>query len=76
MGEILNRYMSGLADWSTPRSGMFYWLKLHGIKDSRKLIFEHALESNVSIFSIMHSIARKLHRVFHAFHDRHFKCYE
>jgi len=37
----------GLAEWDEPVAGMFLWLKLKGINDTKKLIEEKALAKEV-----------------------------
>lgn len=39
----------GLAEWSEPNAGMFFWMKLLGIPDSKKLIEEKALQKEVGL---------------------------
>lgn len=38
---------SGLAKWHAPSAGMFLWLELTGVRDTRRLIVEKALEKEV-----------------------------
>ncbi|RKO84666.1 pyridoxal phosphate-dependent transferase [Blyttiomyces helicus] len=42
-----NKYLTGLAEWTVPDSGMFVWLKLNGISDSSRLVREKAMEKKV-----------------------------
>uniref|UniRef100_A0AAY4BL09 Aminotransferase class I/classII large domain-containing protein n=1 Tax=Denticeps clupeoides TaxID=299321 RepID=A0AAY4BL09_9TELE len=37
----------GLAEWHAPAAGMFLWIRLHGIADTKQLIMEKALEKEV-----------------------------
>ena len=41
----------GLAEWSEPSAGMFLWIKLLGIPDTKKLIEEKALKKEAIITS-------------------------
>ena len=41
------RHPKGLATWSPPDAGMFLWLKLNGIDDTKALIEEKAAAANV-----------------------------
>ncbi|RHX87568.1 PLP-dependent aminotransferase family protein [Leptospira stimsonii] len=47
MEESLNRYMIDLADWVSPKGGMFFWLTLKNEMNSMKL-FEAAIANNVA----------------------------
>merc|ERR1712137_562342 len=29
-------------EWSTPRAGMFFWMKVNGIEDTAEMIMKHA----------------------------------
>ncbi|XP_077357696.1 kynurenine/alpha-aminoadipate aminotransferase, mitochondrial [Festucalex cinctus] len=42
-----HKWLTDLAKWQTPSAGMFLWMELMGIRDSRKLIMEKALEKEV-----------------------------
>ncbi|XP_072040491.1 kynurenine/alpha-aminoadipate aminotransferase, mitochondrial-like [Amphiura filiformis] len=42
-----NEHLQGLAEWHEPSGGMFFWLKLLGIKDSHDLIMNKAREKEV-----------------------------
>jgi len=51
------KWLTGLADWSEPEAGMFLWIKLRGISDTKKLIEEKAKAKEVllapgSIFNV------------------------
>lgn len=37
MQDALSRYLSNLAEWSLPASGMFFWVKLRGVEDAAAL---------------------------------------
>jgi len=47
MIKSAEKWLTGLAEWSEPKAGMFLWMKLLGITDSKKLIEERALEKEV-----------------------------
>lgn len=47
MVNAAKKWLSGLAEWEEPVAGMFLWLKLKGIKDTKKLIEEKALAKQV-----------------------------
>nr|XP_057922621.1 kynurenine/alpha-aminoadipate aminotransferase, mitochondrial [Doryrhamphus excisus]XP_057922622.1 kynurenine/alpha-aminoadipate aminotransferase, mitochondrial [Doryrhamphus excisus] len=42
-----HKWLSGIAEWHTPTAGMFLWIKLKEIQDTRQLIMEKALEKEV-----------------------------
>ena len=48
-------FISGLATWSVPSSGMFFWVKLNKIKDSCKMVLEHGVEKDVRIMIRAHA---------------------
>ncbi|XP_004640292.1 kynurenine/alpha-aminoadipate aminotransferase, mitochondrial [Octodon degus] len=41
------KWLSGLAEWHVPVAGMFVWIKIKGISNSRQLIEEEALKKEV-----------------------------
>ena len=41
------RHLTGLATWSPPDAGMFLWIKLNGIDDTKGLIEDKAAAANV-----------------------------
>jgi kynurenine/2-aminoadipate aminotransferase len=41
------KWLTGLAEWSEPQAGMFLWLKLLGINDTRRLIQEKAFRKEI-----------------------------
>lgn len=46
-GAALNRHLGELAEWDTPRGGLFFWLRLHEPLDSR-LLLEEAIARGVA----------------------------
>lgn len=42
-----NKHLDGLAEWNSPEAGMFLWLKLRGITDTKALIEEKAAKANI-----------------------------
>uniref|UniRef100_A0AAY4BK07 Aminotransferase class I/classII large domain-containing protein n=1 Tax=Denticeps clupeoides TaxID=299321 RepID=A0AAY4BK07_9TELE len=42
-----DRWLKGLAEWHAPAAGMFLWIRLHGIADTKQLIMEKALEKEL-----------------------------
>lgn len=42
-----NKWLSGLAEWHVPKAGMFLWIKIKGIPDTKQLIEEKAVEKEV-----------------------------
>ncbi|XP_065345612.1 kynurenine/alpha-aminoadipate aminotransferase, mitochondrial-like [Cloeon dipterum] len=42
-----DKHLKGLAEWSVPRAGMFLWIKVPGIADTKKLITEGGIEHGV-----------------------------
>lgn len=47
MLRAAHKHLTGLAEFNTPNSGMFMWIKVKGIEDSFHLINEHAVASKV-----------------------------
>ena len=45
--RLATKHLQGLAEWSVPKAGMFVWMRLLGIRDSKKLIEEHARDRKV-----------------------------
>ncbi|XP_050442577.1 kynurenine/alpha-aminoadipate aminotransferase, mitochondrial-like [Adelges cooleyi] len=43
----VKKHLSGLAEWYVPCGGMFLWLKVIGLKDTRCLVTARCLEKNV-----------------------------
>ncbi|EHB06837.1 Kynurenine/alpha-aminoadipate aminotransferase, mitochondrial [Heterocephalus glaber] len=41
------KWLSGLAEWHVPVAGMFLWIKIKGISNSRQLIEEEAIKKEV-----------------------------
>ncbi|XP_051924901.1 kynurenine/alpha-aminoadipate aminotransferase, mitochondrial [Hippocampus zosterae] len=57
MMSSADKWLTGLAKWHAPSAGMFLWLELTGVRDTRRLIMEKALEKEVllvpgAVFSI------------------------
>ncbi|XP_020661172.2 kynurenine/alpha-aminoadipate aminotransferase, mitochondrial [Pogona vitticeps] len=44
-----DKWLKGLADWYTPKAGLFLWIKIKGIPDTYQMIMEKALEKGVSL---------------------------
>jgi kynurenine/2-aminoadipate aminotransferase len=42
-----DKWLTGLAEWSEPSAGMFVWLKLNGIADTKALIEDKAQKKEV-----------------------------
>ncbi|KAF0687174.1 Aste57867_21030 [Aphanomyces stellatus] len=45
--KALEKYLTGLATWETPDAGMFVWIKLNGVNDSKTLIEQKAVANKV-----------------------------
>jgi len=45
--KIMEKHMTGLSSWYEPSGGMFLWVKLNGVRDSKKLIENEARDANV-----------------------------
>jgi len=41
------KHLGDIAEWDQPTAGMFLWLKIEGIRDTRSLIKDQALKNNV-----------------------------
>ncbi|XP_021025392.1 kynurenine/alpha-aminoadipate aminotransferase, mitochondrial isoform X2 [Mus caroli] len=42
-----DKWLRGLAEWHVPKAGMFLWIKVKGISDTKQLIEEKAIEREV-----------------------------
>nr|XP_044986542.1 kynurenine/alpha-aminoadipate aminotransferase, mitochondrial isoform X2 [Jaculus jaculus] len=42
-----DKWLSGLAEWHVPKAGMFLWIKVKGIPDTKQLIEEKAIKQEV-----------------------------
>ncbi|XP_075840673.1 kynurenine/alpha-aminoadipate aminotransferase, mitochondrial [Microtus pennsylvanicus] len=42
-----DRWLSGLAEWHAPNAGMFLWIKVKGISDTKELIEKKAIKKEV-----------------------------
>merc|ERR1712178_579082 len=45
--ESFEKHLSGLATWSRPKAGMFLWLTIDGIADTKTMVESQALKNNV-----------------------------
>ncbi|EQC42748.1 hypothetical protein SDRG_00471 [Saprolegnia diclina VS20] len=45
--KALDKHLTGLATWHAPDAGMFVWIELHGVKDSKALIEQKAVAAKV-----------------------------
>ena len=45
--QSCEKHLSGLATWNRPKAGMFLWLTIPGVKNTKTLIESKALENNV-----------------------------
>eukprot|EP01111_Echinosteliopsis_oligospora_P020028 TRINITY_DN9987_c0_g1_i1.p1 TRINITY_DN9987_c0_g1~~TRINITY_DN9987_c0_g1_i1.p1 ORF type:complete len:422 (-),score=106.45 TRINITY_DN9987_c0_g1_i1:25-1290(-) len=45
--SLAEKHLKGLAVWNVPVAGMFLWIKLLGVSDTRALILEKAVEAKV-----------------------------
>jgi len=44
-----NQHLSGVAEWSEPKGGMFLWIKVPELTDTRAMIEEKALEKDIML---------------------------
>ncbi|KAK2183051.1 hypothetical protein NP493_325g01000 [Ridgeia piscesae] len=51
------KWLSGLAEWHTPQAGMFLWLKVKAIKDTKYLIEVRAVKKRVHFVAGCHFLA-------------------
>jgi kynurenine/2-aminoadipate aminotransferase len=49
---LASKHLTGLAQWDVPSAGMFVWFSLNGIRDSRILIEEKALDQKVLLVPV------------------------
>ncbi|CAF3546391.1 unnamed protein product, partial [Rotaria sp. Silwood2] len=47
MIDAINKYLKDMVSFHEPKAGMFIWLKIHGVEDTRKLIYEKVLSKEV-----------------------------
>ncbi|XP_078450661.1 kynurenine/alpha-aminoadipate aminotransferase, mitochondrial isoform X2 [Lampetra planeri] len=47
MVSSAEKWLTGLAEWDSPQAGMFLWIKLLGVENSRDLIMKKALAKEV-----------------------------
>ncbi|CAF1603154.1 unnamed protein product [Rotaria sp. Silwood1] len=47
MIDAINKYLKDMVAFHEPKAGMFIWLKIYGVEDTRKLIYEKALGKEV-----------------------------
>ena len=47
MVKAAEKHLSGLCTWSVPEGGMFLWMNVPGIEDTKKMIYENAAAKNV-----------------------------
>lgn len=40
----------GLAEWHTPKAGLFLWIKIKGVSDTHEMITKKAVEKGVGKF--------------------------
>eukprot|EP01027_Heterolobosea_sp_BB2_P012194 GEZU01017689.1.p1 GENE.GEZU01017689.1~~GEZU01017689.1.p1 ORF type:complete len:267 (+),score=96.48 GEZU01017689.1:158-958(+) len=45
--SLAEKHLTGLAEWNAPSAGMFVWIKLHGVEDSKSLIEGKARDKKV-----------------------------
>ncbi|XP_077303027.1 kynurenine/alpha-aminoadipate aminotransferase, mitochondrial-like isoform X2 [Arctopsyche grandis] len=46
--NLLEKHLTGLAEWDTPEAGMFVWVKIKGVPDVYDMIFRKAIERGIS----------------------------
>ncbi|XP_004696179.1 kynurenine/alpha-aminoadipate aminotransferase, mitochondrial [Echinops telfairi] len=49
MVAAANKWLSDLAEWHVPAGGMFLWIKVKGISDTKQLIEEKAMKNQVLV---------------------------
>ncbi|CAF1146411.1 unnamed protein product [Adineta ricciae] len=47
MVNAIRKHLKGMVTFNEPKAGMFVWLKVNGVEDTRKLIYEKALAQEV-----------------------------
>jgi kynurenine/2-aminoadipate aminotransferase len=45
--EMASRHLAGLAEWSLPRAGMFVWIRVHGVEDTKDIVLRRGCERKV-----------------------------
>lgn len=45
--DVVDRHLTGLAEWTAPSAGMFFWLKLQGVKDTEREVLPLLRERKV-----------------------------
>ncbi|XP_046394821.1 kynurenine/alpha-aminoadipate aminotransferase, mitochondrial-like [Ischnura elegans] len=49
MIRAAEKHLTGLAEWTVPKAGMFLWIKVNGIKDVNEMVTVRAVKRNVLI---------------------------
>lgn len=49
MEKVAKCHLSSVAEWAVPQAGMFYWIRLKNIQDTRKLIEDRAFKKGVTL---------------------------
>lgn len=49
MNEAATKHLTGICEWSLPEGGMFFWLKVPGVKDTWDMILTRGLEKNIML---------------------------
>ena len=47
MLKAAEKHLSGLCTWSVPEGGMFLWMNVPGMEDTKQMIYENAAAKNV-----------------------------
>ena len=54
MLRAAEKHLQPWAEWNTPTAGMFLWLNLKGVEDSKALVQERAVEKKVLLLPGIH----------------------
>ena len=58
MIKAAENHLDGLAEWYSPRAGLFLWIKLNGIEDTSALIEEKARNANGKIIFFLNKFIK------------------
>merc|ERR1712226_1831445 len=49
MNSACEKHLSGLCEWSKPKAGMFFWIRVKDVDDTWSMIMTRGLEKNIML---------------------------
>ncbi|XP_018369557.1 PREDICTED: kynurenine/alpha-aminoadipate aminotransferase, mitochondrial-like [Trachymyrmex cornetzi] len=49
MLTMIEKHLNGLAEWSIPQGGMFFWIKLLGVNDTMDLVMNKCVPQGIFV---------------------------